>query len=163
METVKDLGKVTAIDLASYISIRCGALSHLKLQKLLYYCEAYHLAYFKRSVIDENFEAWVHGPVCRELYNTLKDLSIIHSEVTYDGDKEKVFNTITKSFTDEQVNLINDVLDSLCSWSGFELESATHKELPWLEARQGLGPAEKSNRNINKHTMQDFYSKELGF
>jgi uncharacterized phage-associated protein len=64
MEPLKNLGKVNAQILADYILQKYGSMSHLKLQKLLYYCESYHLAYFDDILIPEEFEAWVHGPVC---------------------------------------------------------------------------------------------------
>ena len=69
MEVVKNLGKIDAQLMADFILKNFGAMSHLKLQKLLYYAEAYHLAYFEESLIKQEFEAWSHGPVCREVFD----------------------------------------------------------------------------------------------
>jgi uncharacterized phage-associated protein len=55
MESLKKLGKVNAQMIADYILQKYGPMSHLKLQKLLYYCESYHLAYFDDNLILEEF------------------------------------------------------------------------------------------------------------
>lgn len=61
METTNTLQKIQPIMLADYILKHYGPMSHLKLQKLLFYCDAYSIAYFDQPLIDEPFEAWVPG------------------------------------------------------------------------------------------------------
>ena len=72
MKTLDNFKKIKITTLAGYVLKNYGPMSHLKLQKLLFYCQAYHLAYFKEPLFDEDFEAWVHGPVCRIIYDSLK-------------------------------------------------------------------------------------------
>jgi uncharacterized phage-associated protein len=152
MESIKNLGKVNAQMLADYILQKYGPMSHLKLQKLLYYCESYHLAYFDDNLIPEEFEAWVHGPVCREVYDSLKDSSVLYVDLGFAGtnNPEAELNNLLSS---DQSQLIIDVLNELSAWTGLELENATHSELPWCEARQGLGPADRCEKIISKNTM----------
>ena len=69
---VSQLQKIDVLVLSDYIIKHYGPMSHLKLQKLLFYCDAYHLAYFDTELISDKFEAWVHGPVCRKVYDSLK-------------------------------------------------------------------------------------------
>ena len=162
MESVRNLQKIDSLILSEYIVKNYGPMSHLKLQKLLFYCDAYHLAYFEEELIVDKFQAWVHGPVFRRLYDNLKDKSILHAELEYkagpgDIDVEHCFN----SLTNDQRDLIKDVLDNLSTWSGLQLESATHKERPWIEARIGVGPAERCETYISKETTRDFYKLEL--
>lgn len=135
-------------------------MSHLKLQKLLYYIDAYHLAYFDKPLVAENFEAWVHGPVCREVYNSLRDKSLLYAELGFDNESNPT-ETIENELTQDQITLITDVLSELSQWTGLELESATHKELPWIEARKGFGPADRCDAVISKRTMRDFYQSEM--
>lgn len=163
MQQVKEIGKTNAQLLAEYILQEYGAMSHLKLQKLLYYCEAYHLAYVDEALIRQEFEAWVHGPVCRDVYNNLKDTSLLYSDISIIVDEE-IYNPkseIKKILTSEQLDVITEVLDELSTWTGLELENATHKELPWLEARVGYSPAERCNQTISKETMKRFYKEEI--
>lgn len=159
MNTVKEIKTVNVHDLADFILATKGPMSHLKLQKLLYYCEAYHLAYFDVSLISEDFEAWVHGPVCKEVFNVLKNKSLLHSDIGFDGEYDT--KIIRDALTSDQFALISDVIDNLSTWSGIQLEAATHAELPWIEARTGLGSGDKSSRIISKEMMKDFYKKEL--
>lgn len=45
----KNMGTIDSIILSDYILKHYGPMSHLKLQKLLFYCDAYHLAYFDKE------------------------------------------------------------------------------------------------------------------
>ena len=134
MESIKNLGKVHAQMLADYILQKYGPMSHLKLQKLLYYC--------------------------REVYDSLKDSSVLYVDLGFAGtnNPEAELNNMLSS---DQSQLIIDVLNELSAWTGLELENATHSELPWCEARQGLGPADRCEKIISKNTMKSFYKAEL--
>lgn len=162
-EVSKNLGKVSPIDLAGYALSNYGGMSHLKVQKLIYYAQAYHLAYFDEPLMDELFEAWVHGPVSRTLYNALKDISILHTEIEYEqGEGERHPNSIIEeSLTEEQIELITDVFQELSTWKSSELEEASHSEKPWIEARIGYGPGDSCNVPINENTMRVFYKSKL--
>ncbi len=78
ISTLTDLQTIDSELLAQYILWKVGKASHLKVQKLLYYIQGYHLAYFDEPVIEDDFEAWVHGPVSRRLFDRLKDKSLLH-------------------------------------------------------------------------------------
>lgn len=160
MNIYKNTGTLHAQVVADYILQHYGPMSHLKLQKLLYYCQGYHLAYFDCELFPEDFQAWVHGPVCREVFNNLKENSLLYSDLTYDGiDDTSV--VISNSLNSDQISLLNDVLSELSKWSGFELENATHQEQPWIDARRGYSPVERCETIISKNLMQEFYKKEI--
>lgn len=137
MKMHKSLQKIDSVVFSDYILKHYGPMSHLKLQKLIFYCDAYCLAYFDKELVEDQFEAWVHGPVSRKVYDSLKDKSILYSDLAYsekDGiDVDKEFEKLSK----DQQDLILAVLGDLSKWTGIELEAATHKEKPWLEARKG--------------------------
>ncbi len=38
-------------------------MSNMKLQKMLYYQQGFHIAYFNTPLFDEDIEAWMYGPV----------------------------------------------------------------------------------------------------
>jgi hypothetical protein len=56
-------------DVAEYILASLGAMSAMKLQKLMYYSQAWTLAWTDRPLFEEEIEAWAKGPVVPELYN----------------------------------------------------------------------------------------------
>lgn len=161
MKSLDNFSTVKVSTLSGYLLKYFGPMSHLKLQKLLYYCQAYHLAYFEKPLFEEDFEAWVHGPVCRSVYNTLKGKSVLYSDVTYseyDFDAETELKTVISS---SQFEVVNDVLNSLSDWSGAELEKATHDEAPWNIARGDLSPNKSCNNIISKDSMLEFYKNEI--
>ena len=82
MRSLDNFNKVKITTLAGYILKHFGPMSHLKLQKILFYCQAYHLAYFDKALFNEDFEAWVHGPVCRDVSDILNEKSVLYSDVT---------------------------------------------------------------------------------
>lgn len=65
-------------DVADYVILRLNQdeennlLINLKLQKLLYYIQAWSLAIRGRIFFEGEFQAWVHGPVSPTLYNRFK-------------------------------------------------------------------------------------------
>ncbi|SFZ90344.1 Uncharacterized phage-associated protein [Flaviramulus basaltis] len=161
MESLNNFKSIKVSTLSGYILKYFGPMSHLKLQKLLYYCQAYHLAHFEEPLFEEDFEAWVHGPVCRSVYNTLKGKSILYSDVTYseyDFDSEINLKDVISS---SQLEVVDEVLETLSKWTGLELESATHKETPWIEARLGYSQGDICNVNISKASMLNFYRAEM--
>jgi len=164
METQQDLGKIDVLILADYVLKHYGPMSHLKLQKLLFYCQAYHLAYFQIPLVDEHFQAWVHGPVCKRVFDAQKDVSILYSDITFDpsfnADPDPHFMSSLNSL---QKELVLDVLKQLSIWTGMELESSTHAEKPWIAARIGYSRAEKCEEIISNQMMEEFYAKEMGF
>lgn len=160
MELANTLQKIDSIVLANYILKHYGPMSHLKLQKLLFYCDAYHLAYFDKELIEDCFEAWVHGPVSRKVYNCLRDKSILYADMTYSDAGLKEDEKFA-SLTSDQQDLIKEVLGLLGGWSARELEIATHQELPWIEARRGYSEADKCTVLISKETTRIFYKSDF--
>lgn len=155
------LQKVESTELANYILAVIGPMNHLKLQKLLYYVEAYHLAYFDQSLINDEFEAWLHGPVSRKIWDYYKRIANIYDIVSANGNIEALKNNFEKQLTDDQRDLIADVLKEYGGESAYNLECMTHKELPWLEARTGYSFDDKCEVAINKKTIQDYYKRNL--
>lgn len=145
-----------------YVNQKGDSVSHKKLQKLLYYVDAWHLVNFNYPIVDEDFEAWVHGPVIPSLYQQLKefgfnDLKVINDE--YDTVDEEIQAIITKNnLSEDQVDFINSVLNKYGGLSSFDLELLSHSEAPWIEARNGYEPHQSCKVVIPKPRMHEFYS-----
>ncbi len=122
-------------------------LTNLKLQKLLYYAQAWHLALKGEALFEEDFQAWVHGPVLLSQYHRFKEYKWmpIQDEVA----APEVSDAL-KSFLDEIIGVFGVE-------SAVALEIMTHRERPWIEARGDLPPHEPCNSYISKQTMTDFY------
>ena len=159
--------KATALGhiITDYVNGKGISVSPKKLQKLVYYVESWHLVHFDKELIEENFEAWIHGPVVPELYHDLKqfgynDIKVINEELdSTDQRIEKVANE--NDITEDQLELIYSVLNKYGVLNSFELEMLTHSEQPWIEARDGYPPHMRCNKIISKDRMKTFYSAQL--
>jgi uncharacterized phage-associated protein len=126
------------------------AITQLKVQKLVFYSDAWHLAYFDRQLIPESFQAWAHGPVVTALYAKYRASSWDSLPV------EK--GPLPVSGTQE---FLESIYEAYGQFSAKKLEAMTHNELPWIEARNGLPPEAKSDTVISKLTMRNFYAKRI--
>lgn len=122
-------------------------LTNLKLQKLLFYADAWSLALFDRELFAEEFQAWVHGPVLVSQYHRFKDCR--WRPITDAIDKPALPDELSK-------HLI-EIVDVFGSENAVALELMTHRETPWLEARGDTPPADPSNARISKATTRDYY------
>lgn len=129
-------------------------LNNLKLQKLLYYSQAWYLAFTGQKLFEDRFQAWVHGPVNRAIYNRFKDTKSIYSEVTL-GDVLDP-NAADRINVDAKKH-IDSVLEAYAQYSGVQLEYMTHNEEPWLEARHGFAPMARCEEYISEDTMTRYY------
>jgi uncharacterized phage-associated protein len=145
-----------------YLNQKGDSVSPKKLQKLLYYIEAWHLVHIGTPLIDEEFQAWVHGPVLPSLYHKLKEFGFNNLEVVAEelDSPDAEVDAIKKrnKLSEDQIELIYSVLDKYGGLSSFQLEMLSHKEAPWLEARGDAKPHESCRNIISKKRMKEFYS-----
>lgn len=126
-------------------------LSNLKLQKLLYYAQAWHLAIFDAPLFEEPIEAWVHGPVIVTEYRRFKDWA--WKPIQHDPEMPKL---------DEAVQAhLDEVMDVYGGMTTYQLEQLTHQEEPWTIARNGIPEDEPSNSVVSHDDMKRFYRTRL--
>ncbi len=121
-------------------------ISNLKLQKLVYYAQGYHLAIFDKPLFDEEIEAWAHGPVVPVLYHRFKEYGAASIPAIPNLDLSK--------FDDEVQGFLDEVYDVFNQFSGWTLRNMTHEELPWKqhEAMAGVIP---------KDTLLEFFKLRI--
>lgn len=100
-------------------------LTNLKLQKLLYYQQGYHLAVFGTPLFTEKIEAWMYGPVVPCIYDKYSK---------YGSSALPEVNEIIP-FSQEEEELFNNVYDAYKEFSAIGLMNRTHSEAPWINAR----------------------------
>ncbi|NII28569.1 SocA family protein [Pseudoflavitalea sp. X16] len=136
---------------------RQSPITNLKLQKLVYYAQAWHMVLVKRDLIAENFQAWVHGPVIPALYNDYREFGwkpLMRDDLTPDA-----FTKIKEQLPADTLQLLQDVCYEYFGLEAFELEKLTHNEDPWLITRKGLADDAPSDRIIDKALIKGYYSK----
>ena len=127
------------------------AITHLKLQKLAYYAQAWHLALLGDTLFDETIEAWVHGPVCPMLYYKYREY----------GFNEIPHNEETVYIPEKSRKVIDAVWEVYGGFDGRYLEHLTHKEEPWKFARGDLDDFDQSNNIIHTDSMLKYYKIKL--
>lgn len=135
-----------------------GSLSILKLQKLLYYVQAWHLAFGRGPLFQGKFQAWVHGPVNRQVYDRFKDTHSLFATV---GQRDIRAGFDPNKLPASARDHIDDILEAYGKFSGVQLENMTHEEAPWLEARGSLKSFERCENELSEHTIQAFYAELL--
>ena len=140
--------------MAKYILDNYGAMSAMKLQKLIYYSQAMSLVWDDVPLFDDDFEAWANGPVCRKLFEAHKGMFML--------DNSNFLNTYRPDISHlsgEQKETINAVVDGLIDYPPYALSDMTHQEKPYLDARGDLPKGARCENIISKETMLEYYQE----
>ena len=144
----------TASELGDYLLRKVNrpageAINLMKLNALLYFCEAWSLAVFDRELIAEEIQAWDHGPV---VYSVWEKLSMKGwNDLAADD-----LNAETQ-LDEDTVSLLDDVYLAYGEFSTPDLENMIKKDAPWKDARRGLPAWDLSKKPMSKSTMTKFY------
>ncbi len=142
----------TVFEVARYvIEYFDESITTMKLQKLVYYCQAWALAWDGIPLFDEDFQAWSNGPVCKELYDKHKGKFSLGEDFLSDVNTKDRFNS-------DAIETMDAVLDYYGDKAPHWLSELTHQERPWLETRCGVPDGEPSSRVISKELMQEYYA-----
>lgn len=125
-------------------------ISPLKLQKLLYYCQAWHYTIFNEVLFDERIEAWAHGPVVPSQFKRFNNIDF------YQNIKVKNFKYIKLKSKTEQ--LLNEVVGIYNKCTDDHLELLVKRENPWKETRGDLPEYAHSDKEITLNLMKEYYS-----
>lgn len=106
-------------------------ISNLKLQKLVYYAQGYHLAIFDKPLFNEQIEAWMHGPVVPELYQKFKAYG--------QGAIASVESIDLVHFNEETISFLDEIYSIFNQYSAWTLRNMTHEESPWKEHEADAG------------------------
>lgn len=120
-------------------------ISNLKLQKLVYYAQAYHLAMYDEPLFAEQVEAWEHGPVVPELYREYRGFGSGNIPAPADFDPN--------DYDVRSAELMDEVYEVFGQYSAWKLRNLTHQERPWIEAYEDGA----RGRVISPGAMRDFY------
>ena len=122
-------------------------MSNMKLQKMLYYQQGYHLAVFDTPLFEDNIEAWIYGPVVPSVYNHFKRFGAggiapeKETPIELDDDEERLFD---------------DVCNAYINFSAIGLMGKTHKEEPWTSTYVA-----GENKVISTDKLKSFFQTQV--
>lgn len=134
-------------DVAKYIIKKTGTITAMKLQKLVYYCQAWSLVWDEKPLFKSKIEAWANGPVAPALYDMHRG--------AFELSKWPIGES--KNLTQDEKDTIDSVLKYYGGKSSQWLSDLTHQELPWKDARSGLMPGERGSTIISHASMAEYY------
>jgi uncharacterized phage-associated protein len=141
----------SVLDVAAYIlekQPKKESITAWKLQKLVYYCQAWSLVWDERPLFEEKILAWANGPVVKELYNQHKGLFYV----------KEMPKGLSSHLSINQKDTIDHVLEAYGDKTAQWLSDLTHLEEPWILARKGLKPGERGEAEIPLSSMHEYYS-----
>jgi len=138
---------INVFDVAGYILEKCGPMTAMKLQKLVYYCQAWSLVWDEQCLFPEKIEAWANGPVVYELFDLHRG-------------KFKV-SSIKKGSQDKLDKIQRETILAVLKYYGNKssqwLSDLAHMEDPWRKARQGLPDNVRGHNEITHASMMEYY------
>lgn len=122
-------------------------ISNLKLQKLMYYAQGYHLAVFGKPLFNEEIQAWLHGPVVADLYHCYKQYG--NGALPFEN------NLKVHLYTTEQAEFLDRIYAEYGQFSAWKLREMTHEEEPWVKSYES-----GMNFPISLDVLFGFFSKQ---
>lgn len=131
-------------------------ITHLKLQKLLYYAQGISLGMYGKPIFKEKIEAWQHGPVVREVYGHFSKFGRNNIEISMNDESEKILNKIENNR--EVSEVLNLTYDNFAIYTAWQLRQLTHEDnTPWdiTQKTKGLG------KEIDNQLIKEYFEKEI--
>ena len=158
---IKESSPLDINAVCDYIITKCSeagcVLNNLKLQKLLYYADAWHLAFYGKKLVNGNFQAWIHGPVNREIYDRFLNTKSLYSDISL----EDVTEGFDASHLENYREHIDKIVEAYGKFTGSQLEDMSHKEEPWLKAREGYRPSQRCEIELDNEIVAKYYKSRL--
>ncbi len=126
-----------------------------KVQKLLFYAQAWSLVLNKKPLFNEKFEAWVHGAAIPKVYRTYSKFG------TNQIEEEIEVEEFGKILSEEEKDLLDNIWEVYGKYDADYLELLNHQEDPWQNARAGMPAGMASNAVIDEGVMREYYGEKL--
>ncbi len=138
-----------AKNIADYLLLKAKSdedyITNMKLQKLLYYVQGFHLAVFDKPLFDSQIKNWMHGPVVPDVYHEFKEYG--KGVIPFPTDAD-----ITE-FSDESIELVDEVYGVYSQFTAWALRNSTHSEPPWINT--------ENFETISHSSLRSYFKTQL--
>jgi len=141
-----------AIDVAKYFLYKANLegdlITNLKMQKLLYYAQAWYLVNFGKTLFDDKILAWDLGPVVKSVYDEYREFR--HTSIIYEDETGEILKKFTNK---EDISFLNEFYDQFIGFSAHDLVDMSHNEKPWKKANKTF------SQIIDPEDMKIYYTE----
>ena len=140
-------------------------ITPIKLQQILYYLQAWNIAYFdKKLLFNEIPKAWFSGPVFESVYKRYEDCYYDNTDITNNLPTDNIASRLKSNendfnFSKKQYDVFFSVLKHYVIMEHTQLLFTTKSELPWNQARENCGEFDECNEPISIDNMYNYYHK----
>lgn len=136
-------------DAMDYVVTHLNGVPAMRLHKLLYYAQAWNLVRERVPLFEERIEAWINGPVVKDVYDSNRHRYTIYSRT----------NGNLSNLLECERRTIESVLRYYGRFNSQELKDLVTSEDPFVEARRGLDCGERGDREITRESIFVYYSR----
>jgi uncharacterized phage-associated protein len=133
-------------------------MTQLKLQKMLYYIQGYHMALYGTKAFSAPIKAYDNGPVVSSFYGVLKEHVPSRKVVTSAILCTALGLSGVLCLEEDLLNISNKVFDELGSKTALELRQMTHEESPWIAHQTSSYPDKADGEEITEMELMDYFS-----
>jgi uncharacterized phage-associated protein len=120
-------------------------VTHMQLQKLLYYAQGWHLALVDAPLFNDEFNKWPFGPVCPTVYDKLKEWK--GSPIT------ECIASVESTDSEETKKYLKKIWEMYGHYSGIQLMNLSHSESPWINA--------ENYKCISKNSLKSYFTQKI--
>ncbi|TFH54248.1 MAG: DUF4065 domain-containing protein [Methanothrix sp.] len=125
---------LTALEVAKYLLFKANfdgeSITNLKMQKLLYYAQAWYLVNYSVPLFADPIKAWKFGPIVESAYHHFKRFR--YSPIQF-ANREK----IEEKISGKERKYLDDYYPIYIRHSASDLTQMSHDEAPWKSTVQG--------------------------
>ncbi|MCI9020296.1 MAG: DUF4065 domain-containing protein [Eubacterium sp.] len=123
-------------------------ITHLALQKLLYFTQSWSMVLSGEEFFDDDCQAWAHGAVYPKVYFFFKQfkyrpLPKVEKAPEFENNNLKILNAVKSYYYD--------------IYTAKALEKICHREKPYIDARKGCAEGKSCNTIIDKKSIFSYY------
>lgn len=146
--------KHNVFDVAEYILEKstCQEMTRRHLYAMVYYCQAWSLAWTQQPLFHEDFEAWADGAVCPELAGIMQGKQMVSVR--------DICGMTGKGFNKSEKKTLDSVIEKFDEKPPAFIEEVYSKDLVWKESRVLSPWSETKGIVIEKEEIMNYY---LGF
>lgn len=133
-------------------------ITHLKLQKLLYFSQGVSLAEFDKPLFNDNIEAWSYGPVIKSVYDEFKKFGREFISLNMsDNEINCILNKVLSDY--ETKSVLNFVYENYAGYTAWKLVEMTHQQgspwhITWMKNKGNIGI-------IDNSIIKEYFKKEI--